>query len=882
MGRSTSCFKIISCGSDPGEKDDTINVSENKRSSDKKGWSFRKRSERHRVLSNTVIQEAPSGLKESPESAGFSFQQPDVSVSTEKTSTIQYPEEKPQLLNPKECIEEKSQLEEKSPSVAPKEYIEEKSQLLTPVEYTEEKSQLEEKSPSVAPKEYIEEKSQLLTPIEYTEEKSQLSPKEYTEEKSQLSPKEYTEEKSFLSTPEDSKVHEPVAATTNEAEDDANLDESVVIIIQTAIRGFLAQKELGKLKNLVKLQAAVRGHLVRRHAVGTLRCVQAIVKMQVLVRARHARLSQEGSYAKKQQDCKNHKDNQSLGSSAIKQNGTYTSIEKLLSNRFARQLMDSTPKAKPIHIKCDPSKPNSAWSWLERWMSVSSPEKAEPAELHFEQPEREKSDISDSPIDATVAFEAMPESNSKTDAREKLFSSSEDNLITNDSANSKFEACQPTSSSLVDDLKHPQIDNMSTSNLKETSQDQTMQTDAQPQTEDCLAHEPDIESEQPKHSMKRFASEQLETEAKKFGSRKPVNPAFIAAQTKFEELSSAANSSRSINSSHQDVGVESNIDTVSSGADSISMSKDPNIAENPVLNNWRVQHGGSECGTELSVTSTLDSPDSSEAGNLEYENGAKVSEQENCSSNCTKVLDVQDNDSVTIPLPDSSLSVVDQPEKLDDAKGELANVVVDSPKAEKEPLKSTSDLQREQDTGNPAYRSSPEASPRSHMTVPEAQGTPSSEVSVKAKEKKTDNSGKKRKSLSAAKGSPSTPVHDNGDKSSSTEQLPRDQKNGKRRNSFGSTRPENTDEEPRDSNSSDSLPHFMQATESARAKVNANNSPRASPDVQDRDINIKKRHSLTGANGRQGSPRIQRPVPQEQQGAKGNGTNPLHEKRWQR
>lgn len=50
-----------------------------------------------------------------------------------------------------------------------------------------------------------------------------------------------------------------------------------------------------KLKNVVKLQAAVRGHLVRRHAVGTLRCVQAIIKLQALVRARRARLLSEGS-----------------------------------------------------------------------------------------------------------------------------------------------------------------------------------------------------------------------------------------------------------------------------------------------------------------------------------------------------------------------------------------------------------------------------------------------------------------------------------------------------------------------------------------------------------------------------------------------------------
>ncbi|XP_022769136.1 protein IQ-DOMAIN 32-like isoform X2 [Durio zibethinus] len=842
MGRSTSCFKIITCGSDSADKDDAFDVPESKRSSDKKGWSFRKRSERHRVLSNTVIQEATSGLKESPDSAGFNFQQPDVSVAPEKASTIQYTEQKSQLLTQKEYIEEKSKL--------------------------------------VAPKEHAEEKSVSLTPIECAEEKSQPP-----------TPKEYTEEKSHLSTPEDSKVPEPVAATTMEAEDDINLDESVVVIIQTAIRGFLAQKELGKLKNLVKLQAAVRGHLVRRHAVGTLRCVQAIVKMQVLVRARLARPSQEGSYTQKKLDGKHHKYNQSLGSSATKQNTTYTSIEKLLSNRFARQLMDSKPKTQPILIKCDPSKPNSAWSWLERWMFVSTTEKASTAELPCEQPEREKSDNCDSSLDATAPSEASSESNEpKSDIREILVSSeSEENLITYDAANFKFEACQPTSS-VTDDLEQTRIDNVSTSDLKQipheiNSQDQTMQTDAHSQTEvSCLSHKPEIESEQPKRSTKRFTSDQLEAEAKKFviGSRKASNPAFIAAQSKFEELSSTAISRGSIDSSHQNVAVESNMDNVSCASDMISRSMEPSIIENP-LNNWRVQYGGSECGTELSVTSTLDSPDISEVGTLEYENGAKVSELENCSPNGTKDLDVKENDRIATPVPDSSLSVADQPEKFDDAKGESANlIVVNSPQVEQEQPKSPSDLQRERytETGNQANRSSPEASPRSHMTVPESQGTPSSQVSVKAKTEK-NKSGQKRKSLSAAKGSPSTPAHDSGARSS-MEQLPKDQKNGKRRNSFGSTRPENIDEEPRDSNSSNSLPHFMQATESARAKVNNNNSPRSSPDVQDRDIYIKKRHSLPGANGRQGSPRIQRSITQPQQGAKGNGTNPLSERRWLR
>ena len=50
-----------------------------------------------------------------------------------------------------------------------------------------------------------------------------------------------------------------------------------------------------KLKNVVKLQAAIRGHLVRKHAVETLRCIQAIIKLQALVRARCAHLALERS-----------------------------------------------------------------------------------------------------------------------------------------------------------------------------------------------------------------------------------------------------------------------------------------------------------------------------------------------------------------------------------------------------------------------------------------------------------------------------------------------------------------------------------------------------------------------------------------------------------
>ncbi|RZC55025.1 hypothetical protein C5167_013878 [Papaver somniferum] len=50
-----------------------------------------------------------------------------------------------------------------------------------------------------------------------------------------------------------------------------------------------------KIKNVVKVVSAVRGLLCRTQAVGSLLCIQVIVKMQPLVRVRRA-LAMEGCY----------------------------------------------------------------------------------------------------------------------------------------------------------------------------------------------------------------------------------------------------------------------------------------------------------------------------------------------------------------------------------------------------------------------------------------------------------------------------------------------------------------------------------------------------------------------------------------------------------
>ncbi|KAK2660688.1 hypothetical protein Ddye_007221 [Dipteronia dyeriana] len=836
MGRSTStsCFKIITCGSDSADNND-LDVSESKDSNDKRGWSFRKRSVRHRVLSNTVISETPPSVKkEIPESAELNFQPPNNSTVPEKISIVQFTDEKPQLSTP--------------------------TDLNTPD---------------------IPEK---VSVVQFTNEKPQLSAPE--------------------NAPENLKVPETIVPDDTESKPDSDLDESVVIVIQGAVRGFLAQRELLKLKNVIKLQAAVRGHLVRRHAVGTLRCVQAIVKMQVLVRTRLARLSQNSSFTENKVDGKDEKDDHSsktAENSETNANVTYSSIEKLLSNRFARQLMESTPKTEPIRIKCDPAKQDSAWNWLERWMTVSYAKQSVKPESVAEQPEKENYETFGSPVETRIPSEVSCDSaDSKSSVKETdVTSESEENLITYETDKFNFQPCQPTSSYL-DDSEPFQSEYTSLSDVKENSVEITSHqnlitpSDAVPETEpNSIPSNPETEPEQPKRSMKRFASENLEAEGKRygFGSRNTSNQTFIAAQSKFEDLSLTTDSGRSVSSTHQDVPVDSNVDTVSSGTNALTRTKDPSIAEYSLPHYLRNVHGaGSECGTELSISSTLDSPDRFEVETVEFEHEAKVSEKEICNPDNTNNLDVKADDAASSnQVCDVADTVVDQSEKVDVVQGESIDsvVVTDSPQVEHKQESNASDLHKESDseTRRQSYRSlSPEASPRSHITVPESQGTPSSQVSIKAKKNKNEKSGssRKRKPLSAGKGSPSNPSHDSGARSS-MEQLPRDHKDGKRRNSFGSTKTDNNiDQEPGDSSSSSSIPHFMQATESARAKIQANNSPRSSPDVQDRDIYIKKRHSLPVANGRQGSPRIQRSISQAQPGVKGNGTQPLPERKWQR
>ncbi|XP_022722932.1 protein IQ-DOMAIN 14-like [Durio zibethinus] len=78
-------------------------------------------------------------------------------------------------------------------------------------------------------------------------------------------------------------------------------EEAAAIKIQSVFRSYLARKALNALKGLVKLQALIRGQLVRKQATATLRCMQALIIAQARARAQRIRMVEDSKPANQRQ-----------------------------------------------------------------------------------------------------------------------------------------------------------------------------------------------------------------------------------------------------------------------------------------------------------------------------------------------------------------------------------------------------------------------------------------------------------------------------------------------------------------------------------------------------------------------------------------------------
>ncbi|KQK09473.1 protein IQ-DOMAIN 31 isoform X1 [Brachypodium distachyon] len=133
-------------------------------------------------------------------------------------------------------------------------------------------------------------------------------------------------------------------------------EELAAVKAQAAFRGYLARRAFRALKGIIRLQALIRGHLVRRQAVSTLRATWLIVKFQALVRGRNVRLSSADlPFVKLGQ----HKLGSAKSSDAWK--------EKLSSNAYVRKLLSAPVLAQALRFQYDERDPNSAYNWFERW-----------------------------------------------------------------------------------------------------------------------------------------------------------------------------------------------------------------------------------------------------------------------------------------------------------------------------------------------------------------------------------------------------------------------------------------------------------------------------------------------------------------------------------
>ncbi|XP_042470439.1 protein IQ-DOMAIN 22-like [Zingiber officinale] len=139
----------------------------------------------------------------------------------------------------------------------------------------------------------------------------------------------------------------------------AGKQEAAAIKIQSAFRGYLARRALRALRGLVKLQALVRGNIVRKQAAETLRCMQALVRVQARARASRA-IGSETSASDKRPRTHAGLPTVDPYDQAVRANGTKSDNPCTLKRSSSKSTRMETVDSDRASA--------AAWNWLDRWM----------------------------------------------------------------------------------------------------------------------------------------------------------------------------------------------------------------------------------------------------------------------------------------------------------------------------------------------------------------------------------------------------------------------------------------------------------------------------------------------------------------------------------
>ncbi|KAL3840608.1 hypothetical protein ACJIZ3_025199 [Penstemon smallii] len=172
---------------------------------------------------------------------------------------------------------------------------------------------------------------------------------------------------------------------------DSEKIEQAAIVVQASFRSYQARREFRSLKGIIKIQAIVRGRLVRRQAIATFFCVQGIVKFQAMARGHMVRRSSTANEQGKIRSLVSKEAEHQDSSETKKHNST----DRLLKKAFINKLLSSSPTAMPLHLQYGSGEPNSAWEWLLRWSTsqiwASNRKQSETRDFKLETVEKDES-----------------------------------------------------------------------------------------------------------------------------------------------------------------------------------------------------------------------------------------------------------------------------------------------------------------------------------------------------------------------------------------------------------------------------------------------------------------------------------------------------------